>query len=62
MYKNYPSVEILKIAVSQNRIIEWKRQVIDQGKTIVHAYSRIIKWDTVTRSQVSQDHFSLRKK
>ncbi len=61
LYPNYPSVETLKFDIALKRTVEWRREIIDKGQTIVHALARLIKWETINGSQIPNDLFSLRQ-
>lgn len=58
LYPNYPMIETLKFEVNLGRNIEWTRTIIDGEKTIIHAYSRLVKWEIINSSDLPGDFFS----
>lgn len=61
IYPNFPIVETLKFDVALGRTVEWRRIVIDGDKSVIHAISRLVKWELLDASAVSADLFLTRE-
>lgn len=57
-YPDFPTVETLKFDRALGRTIEWRRTVIDGDTSVVHAISRMVKWEVLDGSAVPADIFS----
>jgi len=61
IYPNFPIVETLKFDIALGRTVEWRRIVIDGDKSVIHAVSRLVKWELIDGSTVSTDLFLTRE-